>query len=460
MEPENSRLLVVDDDVGVLDTYRTMLGIRKGIRATTFRIDEEEEEDSPIPLFEIVFANSGEEAVELVSDALIEARPFCGGFFDITMPGGIDGIETIKQIRQLDPNMLCTIVTAYQDRTLEEISALFPSDKKDEWNYMNKPFNRMEISQRALNMVYTWNLKRESEMHKQDLEHINLQLEQMVKERTKRLDDTIEKLRETNEKLMQLDKMKSEFINVVSHELRTPLSILECDVAMLNSGQFGDVTDKQTKSLTRLSKATDRMASVVNRMIEIIEDGPVERTDVNLLPIVQRVIVRLEQLRAMKEIEISVEIPEDMMAHSHQLKLGESITPILDNALRYGKQGGRVIIRASILNDTSKQEHIHRMWELARNRPMEMNQDAMAPHDGEWILLEVIDDGKGLEKKLLEEVFQPFYIEDCSNIREDGHIGLGLPMARHVMRRLGGAVDASSDGEGLGATFCLYIPKR
>ena len=79
----------------------------------------------------------------------------------MSMPGGIDGSETIKRILQLDNQMLCAVVTAYTDRSPDQLATLFK--KQDDWLYFNKPFTIGELQQTAYHLVTAWNQRREME---------------------------------------------------------------------------------------------------------------------------------------------------------------------------------------------------------------------------------------------------------------------------------------------------------
>ncbi len=93
----------------------------------------------------------------------------------------MDGIATIRRIKELDPNLQCVIVTAYQDRNIEEIGKIFGPDFSDRWDYLSKPFTSAEITQKAVHLVAGWT-KREQE--KRLLEQLDLkqQREELIRE--------------------------------------------------------------------------------------------------------------------------------------------------------------------------------------------------------------------------------------------------------------------------------------
>lgn len=185
MQPTNRRLIVVDDEPGVLDAYRVVFSqatssVSPRIQSSRSHVEREampanpndkSEPNAPsavsgkaqhgrLPVFEVTFCTSGEEVLEKIREGLDSGCPYVGGFFDVKLGGGIDGIETIRRAQIMDPQILVCIVSAYQDRSLEEIAKIFGEDFDGQWDFMMKPFNRMEILQKANNLVTNWEWRR------------------------------------------------------------------------------------------------------------------------------------------------------------------------------------------------------------------------------------------------------------------------------------------------------------
>lgn len=185
---ENTTILCVDDEPGVLDAYQKILQKDKGedsdvksrLSARRRRFSGEKEEETVMPplpeepSFRILTAASGEEAVDIVRRELDCGRQIAVGFFDMLMPGGIDGQETIARIRELDNQILCAVVTAYTDRSTKQIGKVF--DRQEDWLYFNKPFTMGELSQSALHLVSSWNRRRHEEALVSQLETMQASL--------------------------------------------------------------------------------------------------------------------------------------------------------------------------------------------------------------------------------------------------------------------------------------------
>lgn len=179
-------IICVDDEESVLESYQQILTTSEEdteladiLALADERSGKNTASDSVARQdYTLLLADSGAKAVQLVRDELAAGRRIAAGFFDMRMPG-MDGYETIKAIRELDRDLVCTVVTAYTDRSVNQIRELFHGDSQDQLLYFKKPFAPEELEQSALNMVSAWNNKRRLEeymraveMHKQGLSHI------------------------------------------------------------------------------------------------------------------------------------------------------------------------------------------------------------------------------------------------------------------------------------------------
>jgi signal transduction histidine kinase/ActR/RegA family two-component response regulator len=166
-------VLVVDDEPAILDAYAHYLDPPKA--PTVFRSSRSGGHSPEVKSqirYRLLRAASGEEAIQLVRRESDAGRPIAAGFFDIKMPGGMDGLETIRAVREIDPDILCAVVTAYNDRSVDDIAHYFPAQRQDEWDYLNKPFNEGEIQQKARNLTSSWHRRRREEAQRHDLEQL------------------------------------------------------------------------------------------------------------------------------------------------------------------------------------------------------------------------------------------------------------------------------------------------
>lgn len=105
-------------------------------------------------------AMSGKAAIRTALEAKTNAQDLAVGFFDVSIKGEMDGINTIEEIKRIFPSLLCAIVT---DETSMDVSAAVRNsfESQDEWLYIKKPFSEEELMQTACNLVVAWNLRRE-----------------------------------------------------------------------------------------------------------------------------------------------------------------------------------------------------------------------------------------------------------------------------------------------------------
>ena len=157
----NRRVLIVDDQKEIHDDFTEMLKPQLSETwadklAASFVTEEEQ---SFLPEFELLHARSGEEACHIVRVGQEWARPIAVAYIDIRMPPGVDGIETIRRVREIDRDVEIVLVTAYTDRALPEI--LQNVEPLHKVLYIRKPFAREEIQQITLSLVGKWNVEQE-----------------------------------------------------------------------------------------------------------------------------------------------------------------------------------------------------------------------------------------------------------------------------------------------------------
>lgn len=149
---ENRKILIIDDDQKMIDTY---LGILSPEESSVSDFAALTGIDIPASgeRFDASTALQGQEGAAQAEEALSCGEPFSVAFIDMRMPPGWDGLKTAKRLRELDSRIYIVIVTAYTDKTVDEIHEALERDVL----LLRKPFNRDEIYQMARTLVDAWN---------------------------------------------------------------------------------------------------------------------------------------------------------------------------------------------------------------------------------------------------------------------------------------------------------------
>ena len=177
---ENKRVLIVDDQLEIHDDFKEMLNPSFAQPSTDDLATAfvREEEEAWLPEFELLHANNGEEAHEIIRVGKESNRPIAVAYIDIRMPPGIDGIETIRRIRKIDRDVEIVIMTAYTDKALPEI--VHDMELLHKLLYIRKPFAHEEIQQITLSLVGKWNIERELAEKRRQLTNSHRRLEAVL----------------------------------------------------------------------------------------------------------------------------------------------------------------------------------------------------------------------------------------------------------------------------------------
>ena len=230
-------------------------------------------------------------------------------------------------------------------------------------------------------------------------------------------------------RLKQLENTRQEFVANVSHELRTPLSLIKGYVETLLDGAK-DNPEVQTKFLHVIEKHADRLAYLIEDLLLLskLDSGQVvlNLQTTEMRSEIQHVLDDLQSKAAERRVTLVNEFPADIEAPADADRLQQVLFNLIDNAIKYGRTEGSVVVGGSRLADGRVET---------------------------WVR----DDGPGIPPDARERVFERFYRVDKARSREQGGTGLGLSIVKHIVQAHGG--DVRVDGElGKGTTFFFTLP--
>jgi len=220
----------------------------------------------------------------------------------------------------------------------------------------------------------------------------NVRLFQEIQEKSRQLEAA-------NERLKELDRLKSDFVSNVSHELKTPLTAIKGAVDLLLREVPGRLNENQTQYLTRVRSNTQHLAGLVNDLLDLskIEEGKIELKGVRVSVggLVHEVMETLKPMAAEKPVLLEVTVPEpSVLVWADCDKITQVLMHLIGNAIKFTPPQGRVTVSAS--------------------------RDGM-----EWAQVSVNDSGPGISAGECQKIFQKFY-----QVLEDGGPTSALEIAR------------------------------
>lgn len=166
MQNTDFRIIIIDDnpnihqDVIKVLTPHTSTDDFVQLDKALFGENKEESFDQFLPAFQFATASQGKEGLVKIKLAYREGKPYALAFVDVRMPPGWDGIETIKQIWKIDPEIQIVICTAHSDYSWEE--TIHELGMSDNFLILKKPFDNVAVRQLACALTQKWLLTKES----------------------------------------------------------------------------------------------------------------------------------------------------------------------------------------------------------------------------------------------------------------------------------------------------------
>jgi signal transduction histidine kinase/ActR/RegA family two-component response regulator len=225
------------------------------------------------------------------------------------------------------------------------------------------------------------------------------------------------------------NRLKDEFLSTVSHELRTPLTAIKGWALMLHAGRLDAAqADRALETIVHSAKSQNQLIDDLLDVSRIITG----KMRLNVAPlklgsVIEAAVETVRPAAEAKGIRLSALLdPAAGTISGDAERLQQVVWNLLSNAVKFAPDGGRVEVRL----------------------------ERASSH----IKIVVADNGQGIKPEFLPYVFEHFRQEDSGTDRQQGGLGLGLAIVRHIVELHGGTVHAASEGPGKGATFTVALP--
>jgi PAS domain S-box-containing protein len=238
-----------------------------------------------------------------------------------------------------------------------------------------------------------------------------------------------EQLEARNREVERANRLKTEFLASMSHELRTPLHTIIGFSELLGEQLEGPLTDKQQRFVGHILQDARHLLELINEVLDIskIESGRLElkRETFDFGQCVEEVMAGIRHHAASRNITLENQNNFHESLYADRLRLKEILYNLLNNAVKFTPEGGRVWIEAG--------------------------------REGDTLHISVCDTGIGIPEKEQPSIFEKFYqVGDISGGVREG-TGLGLPITKHLVELHGGAISVASQ-PGKGSSFRLVLP--
>ncbi len=228
--------------------------------------------------------------------------------------------------------------------------------------------------------------------------------------------------------LRKLMTVRRDFVANVSHELRTPVTSIQGYAETLLRGTPDEATQRQFLEIVH--RQAQRIGQLVEQLLTLSELEARDRDDVAREPVriadVARHVAETVRGRAeSRRVRVTIDVPEEVVAIADPEGLERALLNLVDNAIKYGKESGEVVVAAKA-------------------------------KDGR-VVVTVADDGPGIAKDHLPRIFERFYRVDPGRTRQQGGTGLGLSIVKHLVDAMDGEISVDSEPE-KGTRFVVTLP--
>ncbi|MDJ1484892.1 MULTISPECIES: sensor histidine kinase [Xanthocytophaga] len=233
------------------------------------------------------------------------------------------------------------------------------------------------------------------------------------------------------DELKRMEEYRREFVANISHELKTPIFAAQGFIHTLLDGAIEDEKVRD-KFLEKSARSLDNLNILVQDLLTLsrMESGEIKMqfSHFDLYQLTSDIFEQLEETAIAKNIKLKFDkhqIPK-MIAYADKNRISQVMTNLIDNAIKYGNEAGKVVVE------------------------IESEKDQL--------VVSVRDDGPGIEPEHLKRIFERFYRVEKSRSKDSGGTGLGLAITKHIVEAHGSKITVTSK-PGKGTQFRFKLPK-
>jgi len=263
-------------------------------------------------------------------------------------------------------------------------------------------------------------------------------LEQIVHERTKEIEEKNRRLEDQSEKLREMDRVKSRFFANISHEFRTPLTLITAPLEQMLGGDRGKEEEKQLRLMLRNSH---RLLHLIDQLLDLskFESGKMalRARGQNIIPFLKGIFAAFESLAVQRQMDLTFSAGEENITLYYDAeKLEKVMANLLANAFKFTPAGGKIILAAA-------------------------RESAGSPGTGEFpngcLKISVSDTGIGIPDDKLPYIFDRFYRAGGPDEHKYRGTGIGLALVEEMVKLHRGKITVHSI-EGKGTEFTVLLP--
>lgn len=307
--------------------------------------------------------------------------------------------------------------------------------------------NPFEVDGKTFVMALVSDITQRKEQERKILE-LNADLEKKIRQRTKKLEETVKEVQSVNENLedeirkrlaaekrikdalkkeRELNELKTKFLSMVSHEFKTPLSGILTSTILLGKYKLAEQQEKREKHLRTITDKVHYLNNILNDFLSVerLESGKVNYrfTTFRLSKVINEVVYNANMLlKSGQKIVFPPEVDEYLIRQDEKI-LELCLSNLVHNAIKYSPEDTLIEIGVK--------------------------------KKGDFLVLEVRDQGIGIPEASRKNIFSRYY--RAENALNDQGTGIGLNIVQGHLKNLGGNITFTSD-EGKGSTFIMTVP--